>query len=160
MAALTLLQNGISVRIIDKDPHPRIGQRGAGIWVCHTSTCHIIPWPHSLSSRGPSNFITNCTTSWIKHRGFPLWSRAPSHQNTESLSAPDKTQMIQIGANGLSGAKGINGTNSANGHSTHPSEVQWRNPYAPRASDFLSNISNFSIKSTLLGTYNSFVLLP
>ncbi|KAG2362747.1 FAD binding domain-containing protein [Suillus spraguei] len=32
VAALTLLQNGVSVRIIDKDPHPRIGQRGAGIW--------------------------------------------------------------------------------------------------------------------------------
>jgi 2-polyprenyl-6-methoxyphenol hydroxylase-like FAD-dependent oxidoreductase len=32
VAALTLLQNGISVRIIDKDPNPRIGQRGAGIW--------------------------------------------------------------------------------------------------------------------------------
>ncbi|KAG1882163.1 FAD binding domain-containing protein [Suillus subluteus] len=32
VAALTLLQNGISVRIIDKDPHHRVGQRGAGIW--------------------------------------------------------------------------------------------------------------------------------
>ncbi|KAG1845152.1 FAD-binding monooxygenase [Suillus subluteus] len=32
VAALTLLQNDISVRIIDKDPHHRIGQRGAGIW--------------------------------------------------------------------------------------------------------------------------------
>ncbi|KAG2158751.1 FAD binding domain-containing protein [Suillus bovinus] len=32
VAALTLLQNDISVRIIDKDPHPRIGQRGSGIW--------------------------------------------------------------------------------------------------------------------------------
>ncbi|KAG2153642.1 FAD binding domain-containing protein [Suillus bovinus] len=32
VAALTLLQNGISVRIIDKDPNPRIGQRGPGIW--------------------------------------------------------------------------------------------------------------------------------
>ncbi|KAG2130258.1 FAD binding domain-containing protein [Suillus clintonianus] len=31
VAALTLLQNGIPVRIIDKDPNPRIGQRGAGI---------------------------------------------------------------------------------------------------------------------------------
>jgi hypothetical protein len=152
VAALTLLQNGISVRIIDKDPHPRIGQCGAGIWVCHTSTCHIVPWPHSLSSCSPSNFTMNCTTSWIRHWGFPLWSRAPSYQNTESLLAPDKTQMIQIGANGLS---------SANGHSTHPSEVQRRNPYAPRASDFLSNISNFSIiESTLRGTYNYFVLLP
>lgn len=73
-----------------------------------------------------------------------------SHQNTESLSAPDKTQMIQVGANGLSGAKGVSGANGANGHSTHPSEAQRRNPYAPRASDFLSNISNFSIiESTL-----------
>ncbi|KAG1734178.1 FAD binding domain-containing protein [Suillus lakei] len=32
VAALTLLQNGISVRIIDKDPNPRNGQRGPGIW--------------------------------------------------------------------------------------------------------------------------------
>jgi 2-polyprenyl-6-methoxyphenol hydroxylase-like FAD-dependent oxidoreductase len=32
VAALTLLQNGISVRVIEKDPNPRIGQRGAGIW--------------------------------------------------------------------------------------------------------------------------------
>ncbi|KAG2358919.1 FAD binding domain-containing protein [Suillus spraguei] len=32
VAALTLLQNDIPVRIIDKDPNPRIGQRGPGIW--------------------------------------------------------------------------------------------------------------------------------
>ncbi|KAG2358921.1 FAD binding domain-containing protein [Suillus spraguei] len=32
VAALTLLQNGIAVRIIEKDPNPRIGQRGPGIW--------------------------------------------------------------------------------------------------------------------------------
>ncbi|KAG0697640.1 FAD binding domain-containing protein [Suillus ampliporus] len=32
VAALTLVQNGIPVRIIDKDPNPRIGQRGPGIW--------------------------------------------------------------------------------------------------------------------------------
>ncbi|KAG2140304.1 FAD binding domain-containing protein [Suillus cothurnatus] len=31
VAALTLRQNGIPVRIIDKDPNPRIGQRGPGI---------------------------------------------------------------------------------------------------------------------------------
>ncbi|KAG0702502.1 hypothetical protein DFH29DRAFT_875154 [Suillus ampliporus] len=31
VTALTLLQDGISVRIIDKGPNPRIGQRGAGI---------------------------------------------------------------------------------------------------------------------------------
>ncbi|KAG2048002.1 hypothetical protein BDR06DRAFT_984955 [Suillus hirtellus] len=33
VAALTLLQNGISVRIINKDLHPRIGQRGSGMWI-------------------------------------------------------------------------------------------------------------------------------
>ncbi|KAG1867156.1 FAD binding domain-containing protein [Suillus subalutaceus] len=32
VAALTLLQNGIPVRIIDKEPNPRMGQRGPGIW--------------------------------------------------------------------------------------------------------------------------------
>ncbi|KAG1745460.1 FAD binding domain-containing protein [Suillus paluster] len=32
VAALTLVQNGVRVRIIDKDPNPRIGQRGPGIW--------------------------------------------------------------------------------------------------------------------------------
>ncbi|KAG2118485.1 FAD binding domain-containing protein [Suillus clintonianus] len=32
VAALTLRQNGIPVRIIDKDPSPRFGQRGPGIW--------------------------------------------------------------------------------------------------------------------------------
>ncbi|KAG0692190.1 actin-domain-containing protein [Suillus ampliporus] len=34
VAALTLFQNGMPVRIIDKDPNPRIGQRGPGIWPC------------------------------------------------------------------------------------------------------------------------------
>ncbi|KAG2360526.1 hypothetical protein BDR07DRAFT_1486945 [Suillus spraguei] len=32
VAALTLLKNGIPVRIIDKDPNPRIGQRGPIVW--------------------------------------------------------------------------------------------------------------------------------
>lgn len=32
--ALTLLKNGISVRIIDKEQKPHLGQRGAGIMVC------------------------------------------------------------------------------------------------------------------------------
>ena len=34
VAALTLLQNDIPVRIIDKNPNHRIGQRAPGIWVC------------------------------------------------------------------------------------------------------------------------------
>ncbi|KAF8626590.1 hypothetical protein AX14_011445, partial [Amanita brunnescens Koide BX004] len=31
--ALTLLRNGIPVRIIDKEPHYRIGQRANGVWL-------------------------------------------------------------------------------------------------------------------------------
>ncbi|KIK34914.1 hypothetical protein CY34DRAFT_97096 [Suillus luteus UH-Slu-Lm8-n1] len=41
VAPLTLLQNGIPARIIDKDFNPRSGQRGTEIIVCHTPTCHI-----------------------------------------------------------------------------------------------------------------------
>ena len=33
-AAVTLLRNGIPVRIIDKECHYRTGQRATGVWVC------------------------------------------------------------------------------------------------------------------------------
>ncbi|KAG2118319.1 hypothetical protein DEU56DRAFT_838716 [Suillus clintonianus] len=33
VAALTLLQNGIPIRIIDKDPKPHIGQRATSHWL-------------------------------------------------------------------------------------------------------------------------------
>lgn len=54
--------------------------------------------------------------------------------------------------NGSSDMVGIentpNGVKSANGHT----DSQRRNPYAPRASDFLNNVSNFKIiESTLRG---------
>ena len=59
VAALTLLQNGIPVRIIEKDPNPRMGQRGPGIWVSHfinSSDCgktltlhHLATVPRTLS---------------------------------------------------------------------------------------------------------------
>ena len=52
--ALALLQNGIPVRVVEKETNPRIGQRGAGIMVLYLSlktiymksTCN--PQPRSL----------------------------------------------------------------------------------------------------------------
>jgi hypothetical protein len=35
-AALTLLQNGLSVRVIDKEPTPKVGCKGMGVHVCFT----------------------------------------------------------------------------------------------------------------------------
>lgn len=39
--ALTLAKNGISIRIIQKDDHFHIGQRGAGIQVLHFTVMHV-----------------------------------------------------------------------------------------------------------------------
>ncbi len=71
----------------------------------------------------------------------------------------DNSEMVQVPLNGSAAhsvpTNGVNG--HANGHTngaTNGSAPQARpvNPYAPRASDFLSNVSNFSIiESTLRG---------
>jgi homocitrate synthase len=54
-------------------------------------------------------------------------------------------------------AKGVNG-HSVNGNGT--SAAQARNPYAPRAADFLNNVSNFKIiESTLRGTQHVLCVL-
>ncbi|PCH36582.1 monooxygenase [Wolfiporia cocos MD-104 SS10] len=44
--ALTLAKNGISIRIIQKDDHFHIGQRGAGIQVLYFITSHVPPLLH------------------------------------------------------------------------------------------------------------------
>ena len=82
-------------------------------------------------------------------------------QNGASQPA-DNSEMVQVPLNGSTSAHSVssnanghptangaaNGT--ANGRSTRPF-----NPYAPRASDFLSNVSNFKIiESTLRGESN------
>ena len=65
--------------------------------------------------------------------------------------------------NGVSGANGVNGTNGVNGANGHSNGTQNRrpnprNPYAPRASDFLNNVTNFKIiESTLRGTWSLYV---
>ena len=57
--------------------------------------------------------------------------------------------------NGTSEMVGIENTrNGTNGTAHHVSEAQRRNPYAPRAADFLNNVSNFKIiESTLRGMF-------
>lgn len=65
------------------------------------------------------------------------------HSNGDALPN-DTSNMVSVDTNGPS--------SRANGNTLHPREQQRRNPYAPRASDFLSNISNFNIiESTLRG---------
>ena len=77
-------------------------------------------------------------------------------QNGASQPA-DSSEMVQVP---LNGATNVNGTNGANGNTTANGSVNGHangstrpfNPYAPRASDFLSNVSNFKIiESTLRG---------
>ena len=64
------------------------------------------------------------------------------------------------GVNGTNGTNGVNGTNGTNGVNGHANGVSSRrpnprNPYAPRASDFLNNVTNFKIiESTLRGEYH------
>ena len=72
--------------------------------------------------------------------------------------APSQTNGVNGHANGLS--NGVNGhANGTHGSNTAAQmlERQRRNPYAPRASDFLSNVSNFKIiESTLRGRVTPF----
>ena len=70
------------------------------------------------------------------------------HENGGSMHAEESTpEMVAIPlANGKRGP--VNGTQ--NGYTQN--DQQRKNPYAPRASDFLSNVSNFCIiESTLRG---------
>ncbi len=68
---------------------------------------------------------------------------------------PDGVQdMVAVEGkqNTLNGSHCPSGTTHSNGVNGHSSSSQRRNPYAPRASDFLNNVSNFKIiESTLRG---------
>lgn len=83
------------------------------------------------------------------------------HQNDGA--PPDNSQdMVAIGdtPNSLNGHHGPDGAAHANGTNGRSSMTQRRNPYAPRASDFLNNVSNFKIiESTLRGFSLSFLAL-
>lgn len=72
------------------------------------------------------------------------------HQNGDALDTnPENLVAVDIKPNGVQ----KRGTSSVNRAQL---EQQRRNPYAPRASDFLSNVCNFNIiESTLRGMINS-----
>ena len=71
------------------------------------------------------------------------------------LDAPQvdrNDEMVAIPTGKVKGLNGINGHSNGTVKSGSAHQNQ-RNPYAPRASDFLSNVSNFSIiESTLRGS--------
>lgn len=71
------------------------------------------------------------------------------HETADVLPT-EQSEMVQVPlTNG--NANGKRGTTRSN---TAHLEQQRRNPYAPRATDFLSNISNFNIiESTLRGLF-------
>ncbi|EKM58065.1 uncharacterized protein PHACADRAFT_252052 [Phanerochaete carnosa HHB-10118-sp] len=89
-----------------------------------------------------------------------LRSRPKMCPHTNGDSTPnDPSQMVPVDiSNGTSHQTSVQ-SNGANGHATNGAakshvEQQRRNPYASRASDFLSNICNFKIiESTLRGAY-------
>lgn len=74
------------------------------------------------------------------------------HTNGDSLSS-DRSEMVQVDLSNGVKTNGVNGRPTNNPSIKVIQEQQKRNPYAPRASDFLSNVSNFKIiESTLRGT--------
>ncbi|KAF8659123.1 hypothetical protein AX14_007657, partial [Amanita brunnescens Koide BX004] len=52
-AALTLLRNGVPVRIIDKEPHYRIGQRANGVWPRTFEAFHFLEVPEVYDRSTP-----------------------------------------------------------------------------------------------------------
>ena len=58
--ALSLRKNGIPVRIIDKEPLPRLGERGAGI---HVGT-HIVSYRRSSSQFFPAALAWASSYTW------------------------------------------------------------------------------------------------
>ncbi|KAG1801887.1 FAD binding domain-containing protein [Suillus subaureus] len=67
VSALTLLQNGIPVRIIDKDSNPRMGQRGPGIWPRSLELFNFLDVPEVNDLGKPSPIM----------RTYKLWTLEP-----------------------------------------------------------------------------------
>ena len=89
------------------------------------------------------------------------------HVNAETPSAPvDKSEMVAIdNSNGVRTGRPAQATNGVNGAAVNGKKLtptslihqQKLNPYAPRAADFLNNVSNFNIiESTLRGERSFF----
>ena len=83
---------------------------------------------------------------------IPFSPQMCPHRNDD---VPSETAQEMVAIEGTSNS--LNGHRAANGNGAHSNgqssaKQQRRNPYAPRASDFLNNVSNFKIiESTLRG---------
>jgi hypothetical protein len=82
-----------------------------------------------------------------------LFSEMSSLENSNAV--PEGVQdmvAVETRRNGMNGSRAPNRSVHHNGVNGHSSETQRHNPYAPRASEFLNNVSNFKIiESTLRG---------
>lgn len=92
-------------------------------------------------------------TKFCIHLSF-LSKMCPHQTNVSDapMNGTEEMVAIQGSSNGHNGtSNGLNGGGAhRNGHSS--TLTSQRNPYAPRASDFLNNVSNFKIiESTLRG---------
>jgi len=73
----------------------------------------------------------------------------------EDVQPNEKPEMIEVSSTNVKAANGVHAEGKRGAPKSYfaEKEKQKLNPYAPRASDFLSNISNFNIiESTLRGT--------
>ncbi|KIK98566.1 hypothetical protein PAXRUDRAFT_133959 [Paxillus rubicundulus Ve08.2h10] len=83
VAALTLLQNGIPVRIIDKEPQYRIGQRGAGVWPRTFEVFHFLRVPEIYETAKPILPVREYKPGTIEPT--KTFSMAPYNEPTPSI---------------------------------------------------------------------------
>jgi hypothetical protein len=129
-----------------------------------------------LRTAGAKKLVCRGTTTSELHLTFsllfpPSHPSVPTHPPKMCPHATTPNANEEMVAIDMSGSTAVNGVNSdapngtqnlnghtvngdhANGHAKPRPDRQRHNPYAPRASDFLNNISNFKIiESTLRGT--------
>jgi hypothetical protein len=100
-----------------------------------------------IHSPGPRLQFRNCTF-FTSPPSLLSKSKMCPHQNGDVLPS-DPSEMVQVP---LTNGHALP-TNGKRGTAPILNAKEKRNPYAPRAADFLSNISNFNIiESTLRGT--------
>lgn len=80
VAALTLLQNGIPVRIIEQDINHRIGQRGPGIWPRSLELFSFLGVSDVNDLGKPSPFIRGYKVGVAEHTHME--SMVPHTENT------------------------------------------------------------------------------
>ncbi|KAG2339392.1 hypothetical protein BDR05DRAFT_992038 [Suillus weaverae] len=106
VAALTLLQNGIPVRIIDKDPNPRIGQRGPGIWPRSLELFNFLNVPEVNDLGKPASTVRSYKPGTMEPLGessmVPFMEPAPTVPfavKTENMNVRRSPILFMLGVN-------------------------------------------------------------